>query len=362
MRYSSKSSSWAVAVLLAGTTALMAFSAACGGSGGDDRSNTTAGAGNTVAGGGNPTAGAGPLGSAGATASGGGSSMACDSAKACCPTTKCPCPYPAGDGTMNVIANAEDGKSMFKTAGVATAPGYWDLSKDASMGTIMPSGTATLLPVDGGAAGSTKAFHVVGSNLTGWGAALAAEVNNGCPFDGSKYGGISFYAKGSSTVLEGTNKLLVLVGNPEFIPKTNGGFCDEAAMDPNCYARHRVTIDLTPEWKQYIIAWEDLQAPTYLTGGPQFGANRIRDIVFNASGPSPKDTPATSFDFYVDEVQFVPTGTKGNVTGMGTAGSGAGGSGSGGMSSSAGAGGSSAGAGGASAGAGGASAGTAGAQ
>ena len=252
---------------------------------------------------------------------------------------------------MNVIADAEDGKSMFKTAGVATAAGYWDFSRDASTGVVMPTGTTTLVPVDGGANGTTKAFHVTGSALTGWGAALAAEVANGCPFDGSKYGGISFYAKGTSTVLEGANQLLVLVGNPEFIPKTNGGFCDEAAKDPNCYARHRVKIALTDAWKEYIVAWEDLQAPTYLTGGPAFGPNRIRDIVFNASGPSPDMAPAASFDFWVDELKFVPPGTKGNVTTTGGAGSG-----SGGGSSTAGA----AGAGGASAGSGGASAGTGG--
>lgn len=265
---------------------------------------------------------------------------------------KCACPYAAGDGNMSVIANAEDGKSMFKTAGVTTANGYWDLSGDMT-GTLMPAGTASLLPVDGGANNTAKAFNIKGAMHTGWGAALAAEVNNGCPFDGSKYGGISFYAKGTSTVFEGANKLLIAVGMPEFIPTTNGGFCNEAAKDPLCYARHRVTIDLTPSWKQYIIAWEDLQAPAYLNGaGPAFGANRIRDIVFNASGPSGDATmtPAT-FDFWVDEVQFVPTGTKGNVSGMGAAGAS-----SGGAASTAGAGG----AGGASSGAGGASAGTGG--
>jgi hypothetical protein len=266
---------------------------------------------------------------------------------------------------MNVIANAEDGKSMFKPAGT-TAAGYWDLSGDMT-GTLMPAGTASLLPVDGGANNTAKAFNIKGAMHTGWGAALAAEVANGCPFDGSKYGGISFYAKGTSTVFEGPNKLLIAIGMPEFIPSINGGFlaaaCTPTSNDPLCYARHRVTIDLTADWKQYIIAWEDLVAPAYLNGaGPAFGANRIRDIVFNASGPSGDATmmPAT-FDFWIDEVQFVPTGTKGNVGGMGAAGASSGGASSGGAGgASAGAGGASAGAGGVSSGAGGASAGTGG--
>jgi hypothetical protein len=350
MRYSSKKGLWAVITLLGGASVL---ASACGGSGGDDRNGGASGSGNAPGGAG-ASATAGNAGSVSSTAGTGGGSATCNPATQCCATAKCACPYPAGDGTANAIANLEDGTKNFKPAGVATAVGAWDLSKDASAGTISPSGTATLATVDGGANGTTKAFHVTGTNLTGWGAALAAQLSNGCPFDGSKYGGISFWAKGTSTVLEGPNKLLVLVGMPEFAPKTNGGFCDEAAMDVNCYARHRVTITLTSEWKQYIVAWEDLQAPAYNALGPAFNANRIRDIVFNASGPSPDPMPAASFDFWVDELQFVPTGTKGNVGG-GTAGSGAGGG------SSAGAGGAStAGAGGASAGSGGAAAGSGG--
>jgi hypothetical protein len=167
-------------------------------------------------------------------------------------------------------------------------------------------------------------------------------------------------SKGTSTVLEGTNKQLVLVGNPEYIPQTQGGLCDEAAKDPNCYARHRVTIDLTPEWKQCIIAWEDLKAPAYLMTGKPFGANRIRDIVFNASGPSPDPMPAASFDISVDELKVEPVGVKGNITTS----TGSGGAGAGGASSVGGAGGASGGSGGtagAAAGAGGAAAGAGGA-
>ena len=349
MRYSSKSGVFAVAVLLSGAAVL---GSACGGSGSDDRGSPSAGA---------PAVTAGAPGSSGASASAGagGGSSACDSATMCCATTTCTCPYPQGAAASPVIANMEDGTVKFNTATLMTK-GYWDFSRDASMGTVTPAGNPTLMAVDGGANGTTKAMHVKGENLTGWGAALAAELSNGCPFDASSYGGISFYAKGTSTVLEGANKLLVLVGNPEYIPKTSGGFCDEAAKDPNCYARHRVTIDLTPEWKQYIIAWDDLKAPGYLTTGKPFGSNRVRDIVFNASGPSPDPMPAASFDFWVDELKFEPAGVKGNVmTTTGSAGAGAGGGSS--MGGAGGAGGASAGAGGAAAGAGGASAGAGGA-
>jgi hypothetical protein len=262
-----------------------------------------------------------------------------------------------------MIDDFEDGMTKFKPATVMTAAGYWDWSNDMT-GTVMPASTTTLvMGIDTtGAAGTMKSLHVSGAMHTNWGAALAAELANGCPFDASAYGGVSFWAKGTTTVFEGMNKLLFLVGMPEFAPKENGGLCDDTVVpaDPNCFARHRVLIDLTPAWKQYTVIWTDLAPPTYLPNGPAFNPNRVRDIVFNASGPSnamPVLPPAT-FDFSVDELKFVPLGTAST---LGSGAGGASGTAGAGGASTAGAGGASAGAGGASAGAGGAAAGAGGA-
>jgi hypothetical protein len=361
MRYSSKSGFWAVAVLLSGAAA---FGSACGGSGSSDR-NPTAGAGATGVPGGGATgtaggtvivAGGGETSSTAGTSSGTGGTgaMACDPATTCCKTAVCVCPYPAGDAANTMIDDLEDGAVKGWKTATLTTNGYWDFSNDAT-GMVTPANTAGLMAAAPGANNTTKSLHVTGTGHTGWGAALAAELSNGCPFDGSKYGGISFWAKGTSSVFEGTNKLLVLVGMPEFIPVESGGFCENMATNPTCFARHRVLIDLTADWKQYTVAWADLAPPTYLANGPTFNPNRIRDIVFNASGPSsdPK-LPPTSFDFYVDELKFVPVGTPSTVGGG--AGSGAGGgSGTAGAAAAAGAGGAAAaaGAGGAAAGSGG---------
>lgn len=374
MRYSSKLGFCAVAVLLAGAAV---FGSACGGSGSSDR-NTTPGAGATGVPGGGATGvpgggatgvpGGGSTGFSGSPG-GGGMTATCDSSTACCPTTKCACPYPAGDAANMTIADMESGSTMFKTAGVMTASGYWDWSNDASMGsTVMPASTATLMAAAPGANGTMQSLHVTGAMHTGWGAALAAELSNGCPFDASKYGGISFWAKGTSTVFEGMNKLLILVGMPEFIPSENGGFCNDTIMPPdqNCYARHRVQIDLAADWKQYTIVWADLAPPPYLVGGPMFNPNRIRDIVFNASGPSGDATkPPATFDFYVDELKFVAPGTLSTVGGgsggaSGMAGAGGAATAGAGGAATAGAGGAAAGAGGAAAGAGAAAAGSGG--
>ena len=274
---------------------------------------TTAGEGGDAFGGEGGAGGAGDDGKAGSggsgTAGSGGAAGTCDATKMCCPTSKCACPYPAGNGIAGAISDFEDGKTKFKPTNVDTASGYWDFSRDSSAGTTMPASNATLLPVDGGANGTAKALHVTGSNLTGWGGALAAILSNGCPFDASKYGGFSFYAKGTSSTSDGNNKLLVLVGNPEYIPKTLGGFCDDNALDARCFARHRVLIELKSEWKQFIIPWDDLKAATF--GSPlPFGPNRVRDIIFSANGPSKPTDPAASFDFWIDQLAFTPIVSK----------------------------------------------------
>jgi len=257
-------------------------------------------------------AGAPESGGSGGTAGSGGTGNTCDTTKTCCPTLKCVCPYPAGNGTDDAISDLEAGKTLFKPTDLGSAAGYWDFSRDVSQGTTSPTGTATLAPVDGGANGTTKALHVTGSNLSGWGAALAAILSNGCPFDASKYGGFSFYAKGTSSTVEGANKLLVLAGNPEYIPQELGGFCDDFALDQRCYARHRVLIDLKPDWKQYVITWADLLPAPY--GNPlPFGPDRVRDIIFSADGPAKATDPATSFDLWIDELAFVPIGTKSSL-------------------------------------------------
>ncbi|HTA90020.1 MAG TPA: hypothetical protein VK745_10605 [Polyangiaceae bacterium] len=370
MRTSSKSNFWAVAVLLSGAAA---FGTACGGSGDDSRA--TGGSGNATTGGSSSTAGTSSStgGSSVASAgsgSGGSAATACDPSQTCCPTTVCKCPYPQGDGTTDVIDNMDDGTSKFKLGSdisVMAASGYWDLSKGADSGTVSgltgsTTDTQAVTPVAPGANNTAMALHFTGMNLTAWGSALAAELSNGCPFDASKYGGITFYAKGTSTVFEGTNKLLVLVGNPEYIPTENGGFCNDSPSlmppDPNCYARQRATIDLTPDWKQYTIAWGDLQAPSYLPTEAPFGPDRVRDIVFNASGPSGGTMNAAgqpfasaSFDIWIDELAFVPMGaTSVGLSGSGGAssagGASAGGASAGGASAAAGTGGAAAGSGG----------------
>src|SRR6185369_4956598 len=119
---------------------------------------TTAGTATNTAGSTNGTAGSNAAGGTGGGASGG--------AATCNPVAG----PKKGDGTNTVIDEIDGANIMFSPAGMGS--GSWDFSKDTSpMGMLTPAGTTALAPTDGGHMG--KAFHVQGSKLTGWGAALA---------------------------------------------------------------------------------------------------------------------------------------------------------------------------------------------
>lgn len=255
-----------------------------------------------------------------------------------------------GDGTNMVIDELDGANTMFMPAGIGS--GSWDFSKDASAGTITPTGTAALAPTDGGHMG--KALHVQGAKLTGWGAALAAILNGTTSsFDASAYGGVAFWIKGTTSVQEGTDKLMVLARMPDVLPGA-GSCCDDKTVGLECYSAHRAVIDVTSDWTEVKIAWSDFKPASYGLGSTlPFDPNRLRDITLSFNhDTSATATGETSFDVWVDGMRFLAAGEMGNV-GSGT--------GSGGTSSG-GSGGASAGSGGASAGSGGASAGSGGTQ
>ncbi len=302
----------ATSIFLFGASGLfLSLVGACGGGGSsDDRgtagaaTNTTAGVTSTAAGAGNPTAGASTTGGT----------------PACSPT-----PGKKADGVNMVIDDIDDANTMFAPGGVGA--GSWDLSKDTSMGTIMPANTTALAPVDGGHAG--KGLHVQGTGLLGWGAALAAILNGtAASLDASAYGGVSFWIKGTTTVQEGSNKLMVLARMPDVLPGA-GSCCNDKLPGFECYSAHRAVIDVTADWTQVKIAWADFKPPSYGLGMTlMFDPNRLRDITLSFNHDSMVMTPpGTSFDVWVDDFKFLAKGEMGNV-GSGTGGtSSAGGSG-----------------------------------
>jgi hypothetical protein len=339
----------ATSIFLLGASCFVISLGACGGGGGEGRpDDTTAGTGNNTSG---SSSMAGNTSNAGTTSTTAGSTSGGSGgggAPACSPTAG----SKKGDGTNKVIDDIDDANTMFAPAG--TGSGTWDFGKDtAAMGTITPANTAALAPSDGGQMG--KALHVTGKAVMGWGASLAAFLNGPTgAFDASAYGGVAFYIKGTTSVAEGMNKLLVQARMPDVLPgtPTTGSCCNDTDMDKgnDCYSAHRVTIDVPAEWTEVRIAWSDFKGPAWGLGATlAFNANRVRDINFSFNHDAMLGPVAgTDFDVWIDGVRFLSKDEMGNVTGGGMGGSSAGGTGG----SSAGTGGASGGTGGASAGGG----------
>lgn len=332
----------ATSILLFGASALsLTLLGACGGGGDGSRDDGASGSGTSTAGSlgvagssvgasGSGTAGTTTGGSPSAGGAGAGGGAACNPVAGA----------KKGDGTNMVIDDLDDTNTMFAPAGVGM--GSWDWGKDnaaTAMGSITPTGTMTLMPVTGGHAGS--ALHLTGTGLTGWGASLAAFLNGTTgSFDASAYGGVAFWIKGTTTVQEGTDKLMIQARMPDVLPGA-GSCCNDKVVGSECYSGHRTVISLTADWSEVKIPWTDFKGPAWGLGATtDFNPNRIRDINFSFNHDA-MGTTASSFDVWVDGIRFMSKDEMGNAgggnggtsaggTSAGDAGSSAGGSASGG--------------------------------
>lgn len=325
----------ATSILLFGASSLvLTMVGACGGGGdGGSRDEATAGtAPNNTSGSGNNTSGSGNN-TAGNTATGGAAAggAAAGGAPACNPVAGAK----KGDGTNQVIDEIDDTNTMFAPAGVGM--GSWDFSKDASTGKLTPEGTAKLMPVEGGHAGS--ALHVQGTGLTGWGAALGAFLNGPTSsFDASAYGGVAFWIKGTTNVQDGADKLMVQARMPDVLPGA-GSCCNDKVAGSECYSGHRAIVSVSAEWTEVKIPWSDFMGPTWGLGATTpFDPNRIRDITFSFNHDAMKTDDGASFDVWIDGVRFLGKDESGSGGG-GSGGSSSGGGGAGGAASGAGGGG-----------------------
>jgi uncharacterized membrane protein YgcG len=193
-----------------------------------------------------------------------------------------------------------------------------------------------LAPTDGGHAG--KALHVSGMALTGWGASLAAFLNGPTSsFDASAYGGVAFWIKGTTSVQEGSNKVMIQARMPDVLPGP-GTCCDDKVLGSECYSGHRVVIGITADWTEVKIPWSEFKGPAWGLGSTlAFNANRVRDINFSFNHDTAVTTGAGStFDVWVDGVRFMSKDEMGNVMpgGGGSSTGGTGGSSSGGSGGS----------------------------
>jgi hypothetical protein len=197
---------------------------------------------------------------------------------------------PAADGLLD---DFEDGDNQ--GALEAGRDGYWYTSHD-SLGSEITIPTGGFATAEGGADGSSMAVHVKGKSSSSgdqaWGMELGLNFLNtqGEFYDASKYTAIFFKAKTGSK--EADKKVRVGIADVNTHP--SGNVCTA------CYNHFNNNIELTPDWKDYSLAFEDLRQRPYW-GAPRparLTSNKVVNVNFQMGG-------GKDFDLWVDDVKFL---------------------------------------------------------
>jgi hypothetical protein len=197
---------------------------------------------------------------------------------------------PAADGLLD---DFEDGNSQGTPE--AGRDGSWYTAHDSlgSEFTIPAQGFAT---AEGGADGSTMSIHIKGKTGAGgdqaWGIELGMNFlsSQADQYDASKYAALFFKAKLGSK--EADKKVRVSLADANTHP--SGAVCTA------CYNHFNSTIELTPDWKDYTLAFDDLRQRPYW-GAPRparVTAAKLVNVNFQMGG-------GKDFDVWIDDVRFL---------------------------------------------------------
>ncbi|OQX67395.1 MAG: hypothetical protein B6A08_15590 [Sorangiineae bacterium NIC37A_2] len=201
------------------------------------------------------------------------------------------------EGPDGLIDDGEDNNNA--TAVVAGRGGYWYTFVDDAGSTVWPTagahgGTFEMSP--GGAEGSQFAARFKGK--IGNGSVLFSGMGMNFldpkgPYDASKYGGISFWAKKGPG---STGKIRIKI--PDNNTDPDGGVCTE------CFNDFGMDLTLTEEWQRFIIPWYAMrQMPGW--GRPKkmkIDPTTVYGIQVQVN------EPGADYDIAIDQIRF--TGCK----------------------------------------------------
>ena len=107
-------------------------------------------------------------------------------------------------------------------------------------------------------------------------------------YDAHIYTGITFYARVGAAALQ--TAVRVNLTTPQTLPQ--GGTCVV------CYDSFGANISFTTEWKQYVLAFRELQQRGFGDVVPSgFDASHVYTVTFGFEGPAP-------FDLWIDDIAF----------------------------------------------------------
>ena len=207
-----------------------------------------------------------------------------------------------------MIDNLDDGDGRILMADGRQGP--WHVFNDQNGGNQQPPFNGPFVAQSGGANNTPMAAHTTGNGYQYGG--IGFDLNNTTnmpesssshPYDASAYNGIRFWAKGDNA------KLRVELAQRSFVPTDRGGSCSGTCW--NVYGSRALEAQgqVTGTWKQYTIPFSSLQRDDGSTS-PAFDPSSLMGVSFKNEGGS--------FDFWIDEVEFVGGGSG---TGSGSAGS-----------------------------------------
>jgi Glycosyl hydrolase family 45 len=217
---------------------------------------------------------------------------------------------PAAD----MVDNLDDNDGRILQANGRQGP--WHAFNDQNGGNQQPPVNGTFTPQTGGANSTAYAAHTTGSGL-GFGG-IGFDLNNGSTmpessqsqaYNAGAFAGIRFWAKGNGN-------LRVELPQRSFVPPDRGGSCNGTCW--NVYGSRALQGKLTATWQEFTIMFSALQREDG-SMSPVFNPAELMGIAFKHEG--------SSFDFWIDEVQFIYAGNTGTGTGGRTGAGGSGGAG-----------------------------------
>ena len=189
---------------------------------------------------------------------------------------------PVTSGGPLVLDAFEDGDRLFRAGAIH---GDWYLVSDGTAGVLNPATDEALVPVSPGARESKGALHVSGSGFSDWGGGVQGSLNlEACYVDVAAQTGISFYARGTGTVL-------FSVATHGTIPMADGGACVG-----NCYDNFALSFTLTSAWKPYQLPWSMLRQAGWGTV-TTFQPKQAKYLQFSFAAGS-------SMDLYLDDLSL----------------------------------------------------------
>jgi endoglucanase len=200
-------------------------------------------------------------------------------------------------GPEGVIDDGEDNNNQVNP--VAGRGGYWYTYSDKVGSTIAPApgalgGTFSMSP--GGANGSKFAANMKGKvgkadqppDYLSAGMGLNFQDPK-APYDGSKYKGISFWAKKGAG---STGKVRLKV--PDVNTDPEGKMCKE------CFNDFGADLNLTETWTKYTFPFPELRQLTgWGTQVPAITPAKLFGIQFQVN------QPGAAFDVSVDDIEFI---------------------------------------------------------